>query len=162
VLSPREIHDRIKAQFPDLVGEFVDAPIDPYTPVQPGGMARVGAFLKSDPELAFNYLVAISSVDQKETLAAVYHLESVDLATGRIRHSAVLKTEAPRATPVVASVAHVWATADWQEREVYDLMGLSFTGHPDLKRILCDQDWEGHALRKDYVFPRSYRGIDLT
>jgi len=162
MLNANEIHEKLKAQFPDLVGDFVEEKVDPYSKIVPGGVARVATYLKSDPELVFNYLVSISSVDQKETLAAVYHVESVDLSTGRTRHSYCFKAEVPRDAGSIASVAHVWATANWQEREVWDLMGIKFDGHPNLKRILTDDDWVGHPLRKDYVFPKEYQGIDLT
>ena len=65
----------------------------------------------------------------------------------------------PGRLPEVASLAGVWRTADWHEREVYDLSGVSFTGHPDLRRILCPEDWVGHPLRKDYEMPLEYHGI---
>ncbi len=61
--------------------------------------------------------------------------------------------------PEVASVTELWDTADWHEREVYDLSGINFIGHPDLRRILLSEDWEGHPLRKDYEFPLEYHGI---
>ena len=79
-----------------------------------------------------------------------------------------IKVKVPRDNPHVASVADVWPTADWHEREAYDLMGIVFDGHPDSvedsdgrhpRRILCPDDWVGHPLRKDYVFPMEYHGI---
>jgi len=160
--SPKEIHDRLKSQFPGFILDFVEERIDPYTQVKPEALARVAAFIKNDSELAFNYLVSISSLDEQGTLNAVYHLQSVDLQTGRTRHGVILKVCVPVENPVIPSVAHIWPTADWQERECYDLMGIRFSGHPDLKRILTEEGWVGHPLRKDYVFPTEYRGIDLT
>jgi NADH-quinone oxidoreductase subunit C len=65
----------------------------------------------------------------------------------------------PRDNPRVASVEKVWKTADWHERETFDLLGVTFEGHHNLVRILCAEDWEGHPLRRDYVMPESYRGI---
>jgi NADH-quinone oxidoreductase subunit C len=162
MLTLKEIHERLKEPLGEAILEQVEEALDPYLKVDPKAMGRVGAHLKNDPELAFNFLASISSVDQKETLAAVYHLEAVDLQTGRILHKLILKVEVPRDKPVVASVAGVWSTANWQERECYDLMGLVFEGHPDPRRILTDDDWVGHPLRKDYEFPKTYRGIDLT
>ena len=140
----------------------MDEKIDPYTNVAPEAMEKVAAYLKSDPDLAFNYLVCITATDEKEKLATIYHLESVDLHDGRIRHSMVLKASTPRENPTTASVTHVWAAANWHEREAYDMMGIKYEGHPDLRRILVDDDWEGFPLRKDYVFPKNYQGIDLT
>jgi NADH-quinone oxidoreductase subunit C len=80
--------------------------------------------------------------------------------------SLVLKVNMPRwkndvagELPEVSSVAGVWRTADWHEREVFDMSGVNFTGHPDLRRILCPEDWEGYPLRKDYEMPLEYHGI---
>jgi NADH-quinone oxidoreductase subunit C len=91
----------------------------------------------------------------------VYHLYSM-----QHKHSLVLKVILPRwkgdqpgELPEVPSVASLWSTADWHEREVYDLSGVYFTGHPNLRRILCPEDWVGHPLRKDYEMPLEYHGI---
>jgi NADH-quinone oxidoreductase subunit C len=74
----------------------------------------------------------------------------------------VLKVNATRDDPVVATVSSVWSAADWQEREVFDLLGVTFTGHPDLRRILMPEDWPGHPLRKDFVEPQEYHGIPTS
>lgn len=158
----KDIHEKLKSVFPDAVTEFVDEKLDPCSVVDPAQLAKVCAYLKSDPDMAFNYLVCISAVDEKEFLSSVYHLESVDLHDGRIRHSYCLKAKAPRERPNVASVSHVWGAANWHEREAFDMMGILYDGHPNLTRILCSDDWSGYPLRKDYVFPKSYQGIDLT
>jgi len=67
--------------------------------------------------------------------------------------------EVPGQLPQVPTVSHVWRTAEWHEREVYDLSGIEFVGHPDMRRILCPEDWVGHPLRKDYQMPEEYHGI---
>jgi NADH-quinone oxidoreductase subunit C len=124
--------------------------------------------------LAFNYLHCITAVDYFEPdakkaatvewqphLELIYHLSSMTL-----RHKLVLKTSLPRwqndvegELPKVSSVSSIWSTAEWHEREVYDLMGVHFSGNADLRRILCPEDWVGHPLRKDYVAPEEYHGI---
>lgn len=162
MFTAKDIHEKLKAVFADDIGEYVDEKLDPYCNVAPEAMAKVAAFLKSDPEMAFNYLVCVTAVDEKEKLATIYHLESVDLHDGRLRHSMCLKASTPRENPVTASVTHVWAAANWHERECFDMMGIKYEGHPDLRRILVDDDWSGFPLRKDYVFPKNYQGIDLT
>jgi NADH-quinone oxidoreductase subunit C len=75
------------------------------------------------------------------------------------KHWLIVKVPLPRDNPRVASVEKVWKTADWHERETFDLLGVTFEGHHNLVRILCAEDWEGHPLRRDYVMPESYRGI---
>jgi len=70
-----------------------------------------------------------------------------------------IKVRVPRDAPHVRSVADVWSTADWHEREAFDLLGVTFDQHPDPRRILCPDDWVGHPLRKDYEFPTEYQGI---
>ena len=94
-------------------------------------------------------------------LEIVYHLYSF-----MHRHSLVVKVKTPRwagevagELPVVPSVSNVWAIADWHEREAYDLVGIEFSDHPNLRRILCPEDWVGHPLRKDYEFPLEYHGV---
>ena len=84
----------------------------------------------------------------------VYHLYSY-----RHRHAFVLKVDAARDNPVVVTVANVWSHAEWQEREAFDLLGVTFEGHPDLRRLLMPEDWPGHPLRKDFVEPEEYHGI---
>jgi NADH-quinone oxidoreductase subunit C len=87
-------------------------------------------------------------------IEVVYHLLSY-----RHRHAFVLKVEAARAAPVIPTVEVVWKAANWHEREVYDLFGVDFPGHPDLRRILLPDDWVGHPLRKDYQEAGGYHGI---
>ena len=107
-------------------------------------------FLFSDGDLALNYLAALTSVDYIDYFEVVYRLVSM-----RHNHSIVMKARAfEREDPVVPSVVSVLRGADFQEREVYDLMGVRFPGHPDLKRILLWDVFEGHPLRKDFILNR--------
>jgi len=103
------------------------------------------------PEKPFR--ASVSSSVQRPTM-------SVELITETAEFAVRVVTD--RNDPVISSVAHVWPAADWHEREAFDLMGIRFSGHPDLRRILCPDDWEGHPLRKDYDFPLEYHGIPAT
>jgi NADH-quinone oxidoreductase subunit C len=148
--------------------------LDPFVVIDPADLLEVCRFLRDDPQLRFEFLNCISGVDYLELdpkkapkagfephLEVVYHLASFTH-----KHRFVLKLLLPRwkdnkpgELPEVPSVTSLWKTADWHEREVYDLAGVWFTGHPDLRRILTSEDWVGHPLRKDYEFPLEYHGI---
>jgi NADH:ubiquinone oxidoreductase subunit C len=107
----------------------------------------VARFLKENPDLDFAFLTSITAVDYVECFELVYHLLSM-----RRNHSTVLKTRYyGREEPTVASVISVWQGADLQEREIWDLMGIRFEGHPNMKRILLWEGFPGHPLRKDFL-----------
>ena len=106
---------------------------------------RTAETLKSHPETGMNYLRNLSGVDQETHLEVVYHL--INLTT---KVEVCVKVKADRESPVVPSVTPLWSTANWNEREVFDLLGVDFPGHPDLRRIMMSDDWVGHPLRKDY------------
>jgi NADH-quinone oxidoreductase subunit C len=166
--------DRLKRQFGDRIrGVNVEA-IDPWIEVAPDALVEVARYLRDEPDLRFTFLNCITGVDYFEPdpkkaskagfephTEVVYHLWSF-----QSKSNLVLKVILPRwqndepgQLPEVPSVAGVWSTANWHEREVYDLSGVYFVGHPDLRRILCPEDWEGHPLRKDYEMPLEYHGI---
>ena len=117
--------------------------------VRAEAVLEVCRFLKEDPSLGFDYLVSVSAVDYIEHFEMVYHL--VSMANN---HSTVLKAKCwGREDPTVSSVMSVWQGADLQEREVYDLMGITFTGHPNLKRLMLWEGFPGNPQRKDYLEP---------
>ena len=102
--------------------------------------------LKSEKETSFDYLFCLTGVDYPQNMGIIYHLESLEH-----RHTMVLKVKtADRVNPNVDTVSSVWMTAKYHEREVYDLLGVKFNSHTDLRRVFLDDDW-GHPLRKDYV-----------
>ncbi len=173
-MTAADIIAKLEAQFgPKIASKKLEA-IDPYIVVEPADLPDVARFLRDDPQLRFDMLNCISGVDYLELdpkkaakagfephLEVVYHLHSFTH-----RHRFVIKLILPRwkddkpgELPEVPSVTSIWASANWHEREVYDLCGVRFTGHPELTRILLADDWEGHPLRKDYEFPLEYHGI---
>jgi len=116
--------------------------------VDKGSIREVCAILRDDPACPFNYLSDLTCVDwypSEPRLEVVYHLLSISNKE-RVR----LKVRLSGSSPSIESVTSVWPSANFYEREVFDLFGVRFTGHPNLKRIMMPDDWEGHPLRKDY------------
>jgi len=152
-LSPlmQEVVDGIKAHFPELAPQArSDGWVEVF--VDAAKLSEVALCLRD--RLGFDYLSMISAVDRKdEGFEVVYHLLAL-LANKKL----VIKVRVPdRENPTVPSVVGVWPTANFHEREAWDLMGVRFEGHPDLRRILMREDWVGHPLRKDYVDDRPPR-----
>jgi NADH-quinone oxidoreductase subunit C len=155
-LSYKEVYDRIQASFADAVVSRSEGPVDPFLVVKKEHLVKLCTWLREDAELRFDFLSSVSGVDDTQTFWSVYHIYSIPK-----NHNCVLKVDCGKEDPWVPSVCGVWATANWHEREAYDLYGIRYEGHPDLRRILLPEDWEGHPLRKDYDFPEEYRGIPL-
>ncbi len=155
-MTTNEIHERLKARFGDDVGPLGEPKIDPLCVVKGERIVEACRFLKSEPGIELDFLEDLTALDQpkKNQIEVVYHLLSY-----RHRHSIVLKVETDRAKASVPSVEGVWKTANWFEREVYDLFGVEFPGHPDLRRIMLPDDWVGHPLRKDYQEAGGWHGI---
>jgi NADH-quinone oxidoreductase subunit C len=155
-MTAQEIIQKIQDKFPGQVVAAFAQDKHPRIHVEAANWRPIAEFLRSDPELQFDWLANLSGVDYAadDKLAVVYDLWSFDK-----RHEFAVKVYCPRKEPHVASVCDLWRAADWHEREAFDLLGFVFDGHPDLRRILLADDWEGHPLRKDYVFPREYHGI---
>jgi len=139
--------ERLRAALPDAIqknSEFRGV-LSIY--VGPDAIVDVAAFLRDDPELSYNFLENLCGVDylgRTPRFEVVYHLLSF-----KNHHHISLKVGLPEKNPAVPTLTDLWATANWQERETYDLFGITFTGHPGLERILMPADWEGHPLRKD-------------
>lgn len=173
-MSGQDLLTRLKQKFgAKITGNNLQA-IDPWIEVSPDGLVDVCRFLRDDAALQMNFLNCITVVDYFEKdpkkaakaefaphLEVLYHLSSITK-----KHTLVLKVMLPRwkddvpgQLPELPTVNEIWRTADWHEREVYDLSGVLFTNHPDMRRILCPEDWEGHPLRKDYELPLEYHGI---
>jgi NADH-quinone oxidoreductase subunit C len=110
-------------------------------------MHELAFLLKNNEDLAFDYLFCLTGVDNIKNLSVVYHLEST-----KHNHSIVLKVQTTdRETPAFDTVCDVWKSGEFYEREVFDLFGIRFNNHPDLRRIFLDENWKGYPFRKDYV-----------
>jgi NADH-quinone oxidoreductase subunit C len=151
-----EIHERLKAKFGDAIGALSEPKIDPFCVVTKERLVELCRFLKAEVGIELDLLEDLTAVDwpKRNVIEVVYHLIST-----KHRHVFKLKVEADRAAPVVPTVECVWKTANWFEREVYDLFGVDFPGHPDLRRIMLPDDWVGHPLRKDYQEAGGWHGI---
>lgn len=157
-MTATEIVEIVKSRFGEAVLDSkTEAILEPFIKVTPSVLPEICSFLAADTNLVFDYLMCLSGVDLgKGNLGVTYHLFSTVK-----RHKITVKVEVPVATPEVPSVSSIWRSADWHEREAYDLVGVVFTGHPDLRRILLPEDWEGHPLRKDYKVPEFYQGMKV-
>jgi NADH-quinone oxidoreductase subunit C len=104
--------------------------------------------LRSDPDLEMDYLFCLTCVDWKTHFTMVYHFSST-----LYRHNIVVKVKIDRSNPEIETVSDIWRTAEMLEREVYDLFGVKFLHHPDLRRLIMPDDWQGWPLRKDFEDP---------
>ncbi len=156
--SPESLIDRVKRL---LGGDVLDSHCHrgDATVLVPLARARECLErLKLDPELAFNFLIDLTAVDylgREPRFEIVYHLASIDASpredrTSVIHHRLRVKVGVPEAPCEADSLCSLWEAANWLEREVFDLYGISFRGHPDLRRILLYDEFKGHPLRKDY------------
>ncbi len=141
-LSGEAIAAKLKAQFPaSIVESSPDSLI-----LKSESLLQVAGYLKTTAGLDFDYLSSVTAVDYGNYFELVYHLVSLEH-----NHSLVMKTRCfGRDEPVVPSLCSLWQGADYQEREIYDLMGISFDAHPNMKRIFLWDGFQGHPLRKDY------------
>lgn len=156
-----EIADIITAEFgPDSQSD--SQVIQPFLTIPAQQLADVCQFLRDDERLFFDMLACVTAIDngvEANTMDVIYNLTSIPY-----EHNLTIKVVLPRNTnssklPSVPSVAHIWRTADWHEREAFDLVGVHFEGHPDLRRILLPTDWVGYPLRADYQEQEQYHGI---
>lgn len=172
--NSEEIFEILKNKFGQAIIELnTKSPFEKVIVVDPIKIKEVAFFLRDDSELDFNSLVLLTGMDDANgekvdegdgfkvikggTLSVYYHLESLNL-----KHKLTVKVSTPRENPEIESVDSVWRCADWNEREAFDMFGIKFLNHPDLRRILMPEDWEaGYPLRKDYRNPEFYQGMKV-
>ncbi len=150
-----EVFQKLQGKFGAAV-EKLDTKPDPAVKVDPKQIHGIVRFLKE--ELQFETLTCVSGLDYPKTnqLAAFYHLHSYT-------HKFLigLKAYLPRDNASIRSIVDLYKGANWQERETYDLLGIKFEGHPDLRRVLMPEDWVGYPLRKDFKTPDFYNGMPV-
>jgi NADH-quinone oxidoreductase subunit C len=161
----QEIYQTLLARFGEkILGAQEDIP-QPCIVLQAEALPEIAEYLHSREGLYFDMLSCLTALDngpEADSMEVIYHLYSIPY-----HHHLVLKVFLPRHTatqilPQIPSVSGIWRTANWHEREAFDLLGIDFTGHPDLRRILLPADWEGYPLRKDYnTKERYYRGMSI-
>jgi NADH-quinone oxidoreductase subunit C len=156
-MTAQEIFNILKTTFGDAITEVKLDISQPWITIAPGKTKEICSFLHDDSAMQFDYLSCLSGMDYNNgKLGIVYHLTSMVH-----KHKIVLKTFCTKDNPHVQSVSDVWGTANWHEREVFDLFGIIIDGHPDLRLILLPDDWEGHPLRKDYKVQEFYHGMKV-
>jgi NADH-quinone oxidoreductase subunit C len=158
-MTTQQIAQAINDKFGDKITASLPDDKHPRVHVDAQNWRPLAEFLLREPAIKLDWLANLSGVDYAADgkMCVVYDLWSFDH-----KHTFAVKVYTPRAQPSVPSVAGLWRAAEWHEREAYDMLGIDFPGHPDLRRILCADDWEGFPLRKDYVFPREYHGIPAS
>jgi NADH-quinone oxidoreductase subunit C len=161
--APAAIAEKIKEKFSEEVVDVVDFREQISVIVKRGKVFDILRYLHDDPLLSLDHLQDLTAADylkKKEVrFEVVYNLYSI-----RYRHKIRIRAQVPEDDPKISSVVPIWAGANWHERECHDMFGITFTGHPDMRRILLPEDWEGYPLRKDYplngpVFEDDWHGF---
>ncbi len=143
-----QVAERVKTRFPDDTQEISETHGELTVVVSRERLVEICRMLRSDPDLRYDLLVDVAAVDylgREPRFEVVYHLYSIPHNL-RLR----LKVRVPESDPTVPSVVPVWTTANWHEREAFDMLGIRFADHPDLRRIYMPDDYPGHPLRKDF------------
>ncbi len=163
-MDAESIFAAVTARFGEAARDFVgavpkDGPRDACFAVRADALPDVMRLLRDDAALRFDFLQNLTAVDwiKQKRITCVYHLFSY-----QHRHAICVKVDLPREDPRVPSVTALWRCANWLEREQFDLFGVVFEGHPDLRRLLLPDDWVGHPMRKDYGEASEYRGMPTT
>ncbi len=161
-INIEDVHQAIEAKFGTESALIINPQsLQPILLIPSSYLLEICQFLKDDKNLFFDYLASITAIDNgpdKGNIDVLYHLTSIPY-----QRNCILKVRTPREieNATLPSVSKIWQTANWHEREAFDLVGVVFEGHPDLRRILLPSDWVGHPLRKDYQEEELYHGIKV-
>ena len=153
-MNPAEIATEIQ-QKTGVEVTFEEGGPEQFVTVPAEQLLKVMHFLNEDPQMQFDCLMSQAGVHEEDTIYLYYHLYSYAQ-----KHRLTVVSSVPLEKPEVDSVVEIWKGADWLERETYDLLGVIFKGHPDLRRLMLPEDWTGHPLRKDYKKLDTYQSID--
>lgn len=155
-MTAADITTKLRERFGEKILAFDEKALDPTLKIAPQDVQALCTYLKDEPSLDFDMCHDLAGYDlgAGKELGVIYHLFSF-----KHKHWFTVRTELPRDNAHVPTVSLLWRTAEWHEREAYDLFGITFDGNIDLRRILCPDDWEGWPLRKDYKVQEYYHGI---
>jgi NADH-quinone oxidoreductase subunit C len=144
-MEKQKIQELIQSNFPEV--QISEGKQFLTVTVEKDALLKLAAFLKNNPHTCFDYLFCECAVDYNDRFEIVYHLDST-----KYHHQMVIKSSiTERNNPEIDSVVEIWIGAEYHEREIFDLFGIKFSGHPDLRKIFLDNDWVGFPLRKDYI-----------
>lgn len=159
-MDEKAIHEALVGRFGEKIVSADLETASPYAVVATEALPEVAEFCKTDSALAMDNLMCLSGADYPKEdpprMEVVYHVYSYTH-----HHTFALKVHLPRENPAVATVEGLWGVANFHEREAWDMFGIVFTGHSDMRRILLPDDWEGHPLRKDWEDPEYYNGMHV-
>lgn len=171
--SIEEIHSILSAEFGENIVSVNLENVDPYIEVKSEAIDAICSYVRNNEQMRYDYLICLSGVDDANgtkgkdeegnltlsggTLSIYYHICRLSDDS-----KFVIKTSVQRDNPQIKTVSNIWRGADWHEREAYDMYGIIFENHPDLRRILMPYDWEGYPLRKDYKNPEFYQGMKIS
>jgi NADH-quinone oxidoreductase subunit C len=155
-MTPQEIAALLTEKFSGQILESKPEAINPWSAIDPSAVLDVCRFIRCDERLSMDHLELLGGADYKDRMEVVYVVYSM-----KLHHRYTLKCRLPREAPTVHTVESLWAVANWHEREAFDMFGIVFEGHSDMRRILCPDDWEGYPLRKDYKPPKTYRDMPV-
>jgi NADH-quinone oxidoreductase subunit C len=160
-----DIKELLSKQFGEALIIAETGGLQPCLTIQTEQILAVCQFLHENEQTYFDYLACLTGVDNGAnvgTMEVIYHLYSIPYHLSLVLKVVIKRNQATEPLPQVPSVSSVWRTANWHEREAFDLLGIEFVGHPDLRRILLPADWEGYPLRKDYEHAEKYHGITIA